>query len=75
VFSDGRRYESDVTAPRCEATQPLSWQELEAKFLTASSRVADAEQQAEVLGAVRMFREGDAADLMRTLAGLRFGNP
>ncbi len=42
VSHDGRRYESEITAPRGEATQPLSWQELEEKFLTASRHVASA---------------------------------
>jgi len=76
VVHAGRRYESEVTAPRGEATQPLSWQELEEKFLTASRKVASAEQQIQVLAAVRKLKEGNAADLMSKLARMRFtGEP
>ena len=72
VVHAGHRYESEVTAPRGEATQPLSWQELEEKFLTASRYVASAEQQTELLAAVRKLKEGNAADLMAKLARMRF---
>jgi 2-methylcitrate dehydratase PrpD len=71
VIHGGHRYESEVTSPRGEATQPLSWQELEEKFLTASRNVASGAQQTELLAAVRKLKEGNAADLMSMLACMR----
>ena len=72
VVHAGDRYESEVIAPRGEATHPLSWQELEEKFLTASRNVASGKQQMELLAAVRKLKEGNALDLMTRLACMRF---
>lgn len=68
VSCDGRRYESPVTAPRGEASEPLSWSELEDKFRTASRFVATPAQQAEILAAVRRLRDGDAAPFLAALS-------
>lgn len=75
VSCAGHTYESEVTAPRGEATHPLSWQELEEKFVTASRHVARKEQQSELLAAVRKLKAGSAADLMAKLARMTFTRP
>jgi 2-methylcitrate dehydratase PrpD len=72
VSHAGRRYESQVTAPRGEATHPLSWQELEEKFLIASRDVASKDQRTELLNAVRQLKAGRAVDLMSKLACMMF---
>jgi 2-methylcitrate dehydratase PrpD len=69
VIRSGREhYESAVTAPRGEATDPLSWQELEEKFLTASRHIATQSQQAEILDAARRLKDGDIAPFMTCLS-------
>jgi 2-methylcitrate dehydratase PrpD len=72
VHCGGQHYESAITAPRGEATDPLSWQELEEKFLTASRHVATEGQQAEVLEAARQLKDGDIAPLMASLSRMTF---
>jgi 2-methylcitrate dehydratase PrpD len=72
VHCRGERYESAVTAPRGEATDPLSWQELEEKFLTASRHIATQGQQAEILDAARQLKDGDIAPLMACLSQMTF---
>ena len=68
VRSGHQHHESAITAPRGEATDPLSWQELEEKFLTASRHVATQDQRAEILEAARQLRDGDIAPLMACLS-------
>ncbi len=53
IRSGGRRYVSDVTAPRGEASNPLSWAELEDKLRAATRLVATKEQQDDLLRALR----------------------
>ncbi|HLH87986.1 MAG TPA: MmgE/PrpD family protein [Xanthobacteraceae bacterium] len=64
VTSGGKRYVSEVTAPRGEATSPLSWLELEEKFVTATRRIVTAEVQARFLATARAARDGDLAVLV-----------
>ncbi len=76
VTSGGRRYTSDVTAPRGEATDPLSWAELEEKFATATRGIATAGEQARILDGARAARAGDLSALtdcfrQLTLSGRR----
>mgnify|MGYP001044955680 CR=1 FL=1 len=64
VVADGRRFASDVTAPRGEHTQPLTWSELEDKIRTVT-RLCCSEQQSDAL--IRAVNEaragrGDALD-------------
>ena len=75
VSHAGRRYESKVTAPRGEATQPFSWQELEQKFVMASRGVAREDQQTELLNAARKLKTGDASHFMSKLACMTFTRP
>jgi 2-methylcitrate dehydratase PrpD len=70
VSCAGRTYESEITAPRGEAACPLSWQQLEEKFVAASRHVARKDQQSELLNAVRQLKAGSSADLMTKLAGM-----
>jgi 2-methylcitrate dehydratase PrpD len=72
VRCGGRDYESAITAPRGEATDPLSWQDLEGKFVTASRLVATQGQQAEILDAARQLKDGDIAPLMACLSQMTF---
>jgi 2-methylcitrate dehydratase PrpD len=69
----GRRYESPVTAPRGEASDPPTWDELEDKLRGACRFVAPAEAQSALLAAIRRLRDGDHQPLMRALADLRLG--
>lgn len=71
IASKGRRFVSDVTAPRGEATNPLSWAALEAKFKAATRRLATDAQQNEVLNAVSDVRMGNLSSLTICLEGLR----
>jgi len=72
VRCGGQHHESAITAPRGEATDPLSWQELEEKFLTASRNIATQGQQAEILDAARQLKDGDIAPLMACLSQMTF---
>jgi len=67
VTSGGARYVSDVTAPRGEATSPLSWSEMEQKFVTATRQVATATQQAGLLAGARAARDGNLTVLVDAL--------
>jgi 2-methylcitrate dehydratase PrpD len=67
-----QHYESAITAPRGEATDPLSWQVLEEKFLTASRNIATQGQQAEILEAARQLKDGDIAPFMACLSQMTF---
>lgn len=69
VYGD-RSFVSDVTAPKGEATNPLSWVELEAKFSAATRMVATHTQQNQVLGAMNDARAGSLAALTACLEGL-----
>ena len=75
VYYKGERFLSDVTAPRGEATNPLSWDALEAKFRAATRLNATADQQAETLAAINGLRAGDLSTLMKCLRELTLKGP
>jgi 2-methylcitrate dehydratase PrpD len=53
VSCGSERYVSEVTAPRGEASNPLTWAELEDKLRAATRQVATEDQQEELLDAIR----------------------
>ncbi len=61
---------SPVTAPKGEATNPLSWAELEAKFSAATRMVATQAQQNQVLRSMKDVRAGNLTTLTACLGGL-----
>lgn len=61
------RFESPVTAPRGEASAPLSWDELQDKFLTATRKIMTSDEQHDTLYAVEQLRQGDPSALNRIL--------
>lgn len=62
------RFESAVTLPRGDPDRPLGWDELRAKFRTATRRALDAQRQGRVLDAVERLRGGEIAPLREALA-------
>ncbi|NIA71417.1 MmgE/PrpD family protein [Pelagibius litoralis] len=60
-------FESPLTAPRGEASNPLSWQDLQGKFRHASRRMMTSRQQQDLLDAVGRLREGDLVTLRKIL--------
>jgi 2-methylcitrate dehydratase PrpD len=68
VTSRGQRFVSPVTSPRGEASDPLSWAELEAKFRTATRMLATDIQQDRILGSLGELRSGSLAALKACLA-------
>jgi 2-methylcitrate dehydratase PrpD len=69
VHAGGKRFESPVTMPRGDPADPLSWDELRAKFETATRRVLSPARQQSILAAVDRLREGDLGPLRAALAG------
>ncbi|CAN7659072.1 MmgE/PrpD family protein [Neorhizobium sp. LjRoot104] len=67
IIADGRRFVSEVTTPKGEASNPLSWDELEAKFRAATRMVLSAARQEDVLKRIRTARAGDMSALMTSL--------
>lgn len=67
VTCAGRSFTSDVTSPSGDATNALTWAELEAKFHSATKWVASEAQRGEVLDAVDALACGDGASLMACL--------
>ena len=74
VVCDGRRLVSDVTAPRGEATWPLSWEALEEKLRVATRLVASPDQQSQLLSALDELRAGDLSALDACLREMSFGS-
>lgn len=70
VTSGGRRYESPVIAPRGEASAPLSWSELEAKFRTATRFTTLPAQQEDILSAIRRLQDGDMTPFLAAISGI-----
>jgi len=68
VASRGQRFVSPVTSPKGEASDPLSWAELEAKFRTATRMLATDIQQDRILGSLDELRSGNLAALKACLA-------
>ncbi|RYE33458.1 MAG: 2-methylcitrate dehydratase [Hyphomicrobiales bacterium] len=73
VEAAGRRYISEVTGPRGEASAPPSWQQLEEKLRVVTRRTAGDVQWTELLGAVQALREGDHDALFAAFRDLRLG--
>ncbi len=71
VFCGDQCFASNVTEPRGEASSPLSWAELEAKFIQASRMNATPEQQACVLEAMNHLRAGKPDSLLSCFERLR----
>src|SRR5262249_22270436 len=67
------RFESAVTAPRGEASAPLSDAELEDKFRRATRRAIGGEEQERVLQAIASLRAGDVNPLQSGLGGALAG--
>lgn len=65
-----QRFVSPVTGPKGEATNPLSWAELETKFRTATRMSATAIQQDRILGSINDVRSGDLTALETCLERL-----
>jgi 2-methylcitrate dehydratase PrpD len=63
----GQRVSETVLAPRGEPTNPMSWQDLERKFLIATGRVIDESTAEEILSAARAVRSGDFRQLAAIL--------
>jgi len=70
IVCRGQRFVSPVTAPKGEATNPLSWAELETKFRTATRMFATAIQQDRILGSINDVRSGDLTALEACLERL-----
>ncbi|WP_051055407.1 MmgE/PrpD family protein [Rhodococcus opacus] len=68
IIVGDQRLTSEVVTPRGEATNPLSWAELEAKFEAATRMVATEAQQRLVLGAMDDARAGNLTALTASLA-------
>lgn len=66
----GRRFVSPTTAPRGEASDPPSWNQLEDKLRVASRLVASSSDQETLLQAIRRLREGDHLPLTHAVTGL-----
>ncbi|MEM5439365.1 MmgE/PrpD family protein [Paraburkholderia diazotrophica] len=56
IVCGGRRYVSQVTEPRGEAGDALSWEELKAKYIAATRLYATGAQQEKLLAAVEELR-------------------
>lgn len=61
------RFESPVTTPRGEPTNPMSWEDLQKKFLTATRGIMTTQQQRDMLDAVDRLGGGDLDPLIRIL--------
>ena len=68
-----RRFVSEDTEPRGDASHPLSWGDLEEKFKRATRLVASNEEQSQVLDAARRMKNGSASafDQLTTLVADR----
>lgn len=67
IIADGRRFVSEVTTPKGEASNPLSSDELEAKFRAATRMVLSTPRQEDVLKGISTARAGDMSALMTSL--------
>ncbi|MBL3685294.1 hypothetical protein F2981_32915 (plasmid) [Sinorhizobium meliloti] len=63
----GRHFVSDVTAPKGEASDPLSSAELEAKFRAATRFSLTADHQDRILAAMNKACAGDISHLMPSI--------
>lgn len=70
IMSGGTRFTSETTAPRGEATDPLSWAALEDKFRAATRMIASEVQQGQILAAINDAHAGELAALSTCLERL-----
>ena len=68
ITTSNGKFESPITAPRGESTNPMSQEDLRAKFLTATRNVLREEQQQAMLDSVDRLVDGDLNPLLRILA-------
>lgn len=59
VVTKGQRFTSNVTAPRGEAGDPLTWKELEDKFIAVTQGILSKSQQGKLVTAVETVRAVD----------------
>lgn len=69
VTTAAGRFESPVTTPRGDPDSPLSWAELETKFLTSTRKLFAPAKQQELLQAIERLRAGELHGLRMALAG------
>ena len=62
------RFESPVTTPRGEASNPMSMQDLQKKFRAATRKIIGKEQQQSLLLAVEKLAAGELEPLLKRLA-------
>jgi 2-methylcitrate dehydratase PrpD len=67
VTARGQRFSETVLAPRGEPTNPMSWNDLERKFLIATGRMIDQSFAESVLSASRKVRSGEFRPLAAVL--------
>lgn len=70
IVTNGKRFVSGITAPKGEASDPLTWQETRAKFKAVSRWVADDVTSNALLDAIETMRDGSIDDLMSQLSRL-----
>ncbi|MBN9306992.1 MAG: 2-methylcitrate dehydratase [Devosia sp. 67-54] len=70
VVTAGRRFVSEVMAPRGEASSPLTWGELEAKFIAASAGVLGQTERMDLLRSVGAMENGELSPLLDDLRRL-----
>ncbi|WP_315138742.1 MmgE/PrpD family protein [Achromobacter marplatensis] len=67
ALKGGQRLDSPVVDPRGDPVQPLTWEDLVAKFRQATAHTMGTQQQA-VLDSLERFAQGDTAPLRQALA-------
>jgi len=67
VETRDQTFESPVVAPRGEASNPMSWNDICGKFAVATAAVMQAHQQQEVISAVEDVLDGNLAPLLAAL--------
>jgi len=67
ILSRGERYVSEPTAPQGEASNPLSWGDLETKFREVTRLVATEAQNTLILNAMNDARDGRLSPLISCL--------
>ncbi|KQR77252.1 2-methylcitrate dehydratase [Burkholderia sp. Leaf177] len=71
ITSKGQRFTSEITAPRGEGGDPLSWLELEDKFTAVTQSALSDDQRRSVFGAIERLRDdGDLRQLQACLSEL-----
>lgn len=74
IIADGKSYNSEVTAPKGEASDPLTWEQLEDKCRKATRLVAKPEQQDALIEAMVALRDTmNIKPLMKCFATMQVG--